>query len=229
MLAAIRMRSASICAGVRSASPASTARRADNSSSKLKSPDGLSNANERDRITACEPKRKCSASTSRPGSKPSLSRAMPPKPNRSPWWTAAAATLSTMPLASGSNMKRIPREICKSFNPTKTSYKLGVSIQSSRLANAPAVSSNATIGHRPSTICTNSRSDCASMNMGSIKRSASGPVPCVRPCASTASTSLALPSCSGLTRTMSRACRSILLTAPMSSIWWVLIWVLRPA
>ena len=51
----------------------------------------------RERITACEPRRRCSASTSRPGSRPSSRRAMPPKPKRRPCARASCPTRSTLP------------------------------------------------------------------------------------------------------------------------------------
>ena len=146
---------------------------------------------------------------------------MPPNPNRRPWRLAAAATRSTIPRASGSNMNRWPSDRCRSLRPTYTSARPGVAIQSSRHASAAPVSSSGTIGTRPATRAAKSRNCCACVNMGSINRSA--------PCASTASTSAAVAALGGLTRTIKGERRSTCLMRPTSSRLWTLMKVLRPA
>jgi hypothetical protein len=75
-----------------------------------------------------------------------------------------------------------------------------VSIHSSRLSSADAVSSKVVKGTRPPTSVENSRTWPRPVNIGSISRSG--------PSASTASISSALPGLSGLTRTISRLRRS---------------------
>ncbi|MNL38557.1 hypothetical protein D3C87_1607790 [compost metagenome] len=165
----------------------------------------------RDKITACEPSRTCSASTSNPGSIPSSSRAIPPKPKRNPCALTRKATLSSKPLARGSNMNLQPSERCRSFKPTNTSNRPEVPTQASREWSAPAVSSSATMGARPATMRLNSRSSSGVWNIGSINRSA--------PCASTMSNSPEVPACKGFTRTMSRDLYNCALMRPISSGW----------
>ncbi len=112
------------------------------------------------KMTEVEPKRTCSPRMLSEGRSPSPMRAIPPNPNGIPTLLHLFAIYSTRPSLRSSNIKVNPIEICRSFNPIKSSSTPGTAKILSRRDIAAAVSIMMQILARSSTIFTYCSTSC---------------------------------------------------------------------